>query len=62
MKTATIKVYKTKFVSWVDVTYRNKLLESFYGSIELFTMNQARTWAISNGFDKIRYTYVVGGN
>lgn len=62
MKTATIKVYKTKLVSWVDVTYRNKLLESFYGSIELLTMNQARSWAVLNGFDKVKYVYIVGGN
>ena len=62
MKTATMKVYKTRFLSFVDITYKNKVLESFHGSIELSTMNQAREWAVLNGFTKVKYLYVVGAN
>lgn len=57
MKTATIKIYRP----WgargtvVDVLYRGRVLASFDCNDELSLINNARAWAVGQGFTRCKY-------
>lgn len=61
-KTATFSIYSPFQAngSILDILYRGKLLFSFHGQHEIDLMEKAKQWAINQGFNKIKYQYIVG--